>query len=389
MSDFELIALGDLIQKVKNWNPESSGQGFFTYIDLSAVDQDGKVISGSRSVSCEEAPSRARQLVRVGDVLVSTVRPNLNAVAVVGEELEGATASTGFCVLRPKLDFLDVRYLFHWVRSPLFIKDMVSQATGASYPAISDRIICASTIPLFSLVQQKRIAAILDKADALRAKRRKALEQLDALAQAIFIEMFGDPVLNPKGWETKRLGELGRVVTGNTPSRSRADYYGGEVEWIKSDNINSPSYYLTEAVERLTQAGKAVARVVPAGSVLVTCIAGSPECIGNAGLADREVAFNQQINALVPERVESHFLYAHFLFGKKLVQRASTSGMKGMVSKSKFEEIEFIYPPHELQNEYSQKIRHIQKVRERCQQANAELDALFSSLQHRAFRGEL
>lgn len=332
-------------------------------------------ISGLESCSAELLPANS--------VLLSSRAP-IGYVAINSVPM---ATNQGFKSLVPDLDLLDARYLYFWLKEKRSYLEALGN--GATFKEISKAVVSRVEIELPSLDFQIRAANILELVDSLRAKRRKALEQLNALAQAIFIEMFGDPVLNPKGWETKRLGELGRVVTGNTPSRSRADYYGGEVEWIKSDNINSPSYYLTEAVERLTQAGKAVARVVPAGSVLVTCIAGSPECIGNAGLADREVAFNQQINALVPERVESHFLYAHFLFGKKLVQRASTSGMKGMVSKSKFEEIEFIYPPHELQNEYSQKIRHIQKVRERCQQANAELDALFSSLQHRAFRGEL
>ena len=172
-------------------------------------------------------------------------------------------------------------------------------------------------IPLPPLAEQKRIAGILGAADALRARRRETLVQLDALLQSTFLDMFGDPVTNSMGWDTSALGEVGEVVTGNTPSRKRPEYYGKDIEWIKSDNINHPSFVLTEAEERLSVAGKAVARTSPKGSILVTCIAGSPSCIGNAAIADREVAFNQQINAFVPgERIALWFAFGVFWVGQ-------------------------------------------------------------------------
>ena len=180
--EWKTIALGDLVEPAKTWNPSRSpADEVFDYIDLSAVDQDAKLITGAREISCGEAPSRARQLVARGDVLVSTVRPNLNGVARVPDQLDGATASTGFCVLRARESKFDGGYLFHWVKSPAFVADMVNKATGASYPAVSDRIIFDSRIPLPPLAEQRRIAEVLDRAEALRAKRRAALAQLDSL----------------------------------------------------------------------------------------------------------------------------------------------------------------------------------------------------------------
>lgn len=152
--------IGELISPIKSWTPTSSDDAdSFTYIDLSAVDQEAKALNGAREIACSEAPSRARQLVQSGDILVSTVRPNLNGVAQVPVELGGATASTGFCVLRPRANELDGRYLYQWVKSPTFIQEMVRRATGASYPAVSDRIVQASEIPLPSIEEQRRIAA--------------------------------------------------------------------------------------------------------------------------------------------------------------------------------------------------------------------------------------
>jgi len=238
-------------------------------------------------------------------------------------------------------------------------------------------------------VERWRIADILDRADALRTEGREALVQLDTLTRSIFLDMFGDPIANPRGWPRKPIGKIGKVITGNTPPREVADYYGSAIEWIKSDNINTPSHYLTRAVEGLSESGKAVGRIAPRGSILVTCIAGSPDCIGNAAIADRDVAFNQQINAIVPSDGDTEFLYAQILVGKHLIQSASTASMKGMVSKSRFEEVLMIFPPIPLQREFGRQFEAVDKLA-RVQFASlAELDALFASLQSRAFRGTL
>lgn len=187
MSGVREAKLGGLVKRAGTWNPRRSGNGAsFEYIDLSSIDQDGKVISAVHHIRSTEAPSRARQLVAAGDVLVSTVRPNLNAVAIVPDELDGATASTGFCVLRVRPDSLDSRFLFHWVRSPRFVDTLVRGATGASYPAVTDGFILGTTLPLPPLPEQRRIADVLDRADALRSARRSGIVLLSQLVIAAF-----------------------------------------------------------------------------------------------------------------------------------------------------------------------------------------------------------
>ncbi len=383
-------SIGELVRPAVTWTPsQSQRDDRFNYIDLSAVDQNAKSIVGARELPCSDAPSRARQLVAEGDVLVSTVRPNLNGVARVPASLDGATASTGFCVLRPRPDRLCGRFLFHWVKTPGFVADMVRKATGASYPAVSDRIILESRVPVPPLPEQRRIAGVLDRAEALRAKRRATLAQLETLTQSIFLDMFGDPATNPKAWPRKALGEIGEVITGNTPPRAIPAYYGGAIEWIKSDNINTPHYYLTKAEEGLSELGREVARTAPAGSILVTCIAGTPACIGNAAMTDRQVAFNQQINALVPKQGDVNFIYVQMLVGKRLIQQASTAGMKGMVSKSRFERVSLMFPPVDLQRGFASRAKTVEELKTAHRVSLAEMDALFAALQHRAFRGEL
>ncbi|WP_051677545.1 restriction endonuclease subunit S [Bradyrhizobium sp. URHD0069] len=245
-------------------------------------------------------------------------------------------------------------------------------------------------VPIPPIAEQTRIAAILDRADEIGRKRQQMLGLADAFLRSTFLEMFGDPVSNPKKLPISPIKEMGRVVTGNTPPRIDPENYGPGIEWIKSDNIGTPHHFLTDAEETLTRKGQAISRSVPTGSTLVTCIAGSPNSIGNAALADREVAFNQQINAVVPNPgIDPFFLYCQFLVGKRLVQNASTNSMKGMVSKGKFQEIAFLNPNSQSQENFGrmfkQVLRTIGKLRTSC----AEDNALIGSLAQRAFRGEL
>lgn len=282
-------------------------------------------------------------------------------------------------------------YLERFLRSPIALAYYRAKLRGttARRRSIPDEVFLRLPVHLPPLPEQRRIAAILDRADELRVKRRAAIAQLDTLAQSIFLDMFGDPVTNPKQFPKLRLSEFGDVVTGNTPPRASAEFYGGQLEWIKSDNLSSGSYYAQRAAETLSDSGRLEGRLAPPGSILVTCIAGSRESIGNAAMLDREAAFNQQINALVPLVGNPHFLFAQFRTAKQLVQAASTDSMKGMVSKSRFEAIEFIDPPRDLQDRFAVIALGLHESKSVGMTASVGLDHLFASLQHGAFHGKV
>ena len=300
--------------------------------------------------------------------------------------LTGAIGST-LARLRPRSREMDTAFLGHFLKANQVL--LRQRAKGATVPHLDPDMVRSLQLTLPEPSEQRRIAAILDHADTLRAKRRVALVQLDEMAPAIFMEMFGDPIVNLKHWPVRKISEISQVITGNTPSRTIPEYYGDCIEWIKSDNLNTPHYYATRANEGLSSIGKAVARIAPAGSILVTCIAGSPECIGNAAMLDRETAFNQQINALIPNGCNPHFIYAQMCIGKTLVQEASTGAMKGMVNKSRFEQIRVVVPPIERQDEFGDRALAVEELRCKMLAENAAATSLFASLQHRAFRGEL
>jgi type I restriction enzyme, S subunit len=395
----ELQRIGDVVDSVQTWNPAAARAGTdIDYIDISAVDQEAKRIVAKPRISAHEAPSRARQLVHKGDVLVSTVRPNLNSVAMVPQELNGATASTGFCVLRPRHLMVDGNYLFHWVKSSTFVTEMTKLATGQSYPAVSDRIVMDAQLPLPPLAEQRRIAAILDAADALRQKRRQALRLLDQLSQSIFIEMFGDPATNPKGWP-----KLSLVETCNSPDDIKCGPFGTQlaksefraegvplwgIKQVNSGFAKDTHEFIDEAKARDLNAYS----LVP-GDVVMT----RKGTVGNCSVYPAEFSTGIMHSDLLrirtnPARCNALFL-CHQLqhsrdVGRQLALISGGAIMPG-INVSKLKSLVVQAPPAQLQSQFAEAIEKHAKVRSTGQLVATKLDDAFASLQHRAFRGEL
>ena len=206
MMIWKKIKLGDLCVPKKGQIKEEADV-IIDYIDIASVDNESKKVTGFQTMSFGEAPSRARKAVEKGDILISTVRPNLNAVAILEEDTPNiSVASTGFCILKCK-DNVDNRFVFNFCKSKAFIKDMVSQATGASYPAVNDDIVRSALIPNYSYEEQCHISEILDGMSFTIEKRKVELQALDELTKARFVEMFGDPSTNPRGWDETTISD--------------------------------------------------------------------------------------------------------------------------------------------------------------------------------------
>jgi len=243
----------------------------------------------------------------------------------------------------------------------------------------------AVSITVPPIDEQRKIAAILDKVSDLIAKRRQQLDKLDEMVKARFVEMFGDPVENPMGWEKLALGKRCDIVTGNTPSRAEPENYGNFIEWIKSDNINTPAVLLTEAQEYLSETGFHKCRFVEAGSLLMTCIAGSINCIGNVAVADRRVAFNQQINAIVPKQDDVLYLYWLMLLSKPAIHSTINMSLKGILSKGQLSEMTFPFPPLELQNQFAVFVKKTEKTKANISRSLEKLETLKKALMQEYF----
>jgi type I restriction enzyme, S subunit len=378
------VLIKEITLPVHTWNPIiDSPDNFFTYVDISAIDSSSKEIVEPKQILGVNAPSRARQLVKLGDVLVSTVRPNLNSIAQITQVFDGATVSTGFCVLRPDLTKVSFRYLFHWVQTQRFVDDMARQTTGASYPAVTDEIIKLSSIPLPSLPEQQRIAAILDKADELRRKRRHALQRLDDLLQSVFLEMFGDP-LNPKDQQNfKTLDGVADIIMGQSPPGISYNELG-----IGIPLLNGPTEF-GKKVPIEKQWTIKPTRLSRRGDILF-CVRGATA--GRLNYCDKEYCLGRGVAAIRPK---SHFTDGqNFLFQVlhhyyQYFQKMGVGSTFINISRDTLRDIKIPEATDEQIIIFDQLSQHIDHLKKSHEIGILKANNLFHSLQHQAFTGNL
>lgn len=275
------------------------------------------------------------------------------------------------------------KYLYYFMQGN--ISEIASYYRGASlkHPCMKD--VLKMTISYPSVQEQDKICSQFDVLEQLLEARKQELQLLDNLIQVRFVEMFGNPRSNPFGFEKKRLKDTCKVITGNTPSRAVTDYYGDYIEWIKTDNIVPGILNPTQATESLSEKGMNVGRTVAKDSILMACIAGSIASIGRVCVTNRTVAFNQQINAVVPEQYNILFLYVLFQISKDYLVENINMALKGILSKSTLEEKEFIVPPIELQKQFVDFVRQVDKLKAAVQKSLEETQLLFDSLMQKYF----
>jgi type I restriction enzyme S subunit len=280
------------------------------------------------------------------------------------------------------LDDLDEdKVALSFLRYALEHKGFDSVINGAAQPQITRAPLLKYTIPLPPLDEQKRIAAMLDKADELRRLRQRSINRLNSLGQAIFYEMFGDG----SSLESVSLKLLGKVSTGSTPPTSDADSFGGSVPFVTPGDLGSG-----EVVKRtLTETGAEKSRLVCAGAAFVCCIGAT---IGKMGQAIERSAFNQQINAIEwGDRIDSTFgFYALQQIRDVVIRKGKgASTTLPILKKSEFEKLAIIVPAMKEQTEFAQFIDCIREALANASEHHEKLQVLFESLRHRAFSGRL
>lgn len=184
--------IGDLCQRCSSMNPTAGklADDKFRYIELGSVDgKVGRIVGVSEFIG-RDAPSRARQIVRAGDVLVSTVRPNLRGTALLDMSYDGALGSTGFCVLRPGKD-LSSSYLYQVTRFPWFSEQLAVKVRGANYPAVTDKDILTVSIPVPPVTLQQRYDSVVSKITKVALKQEACLREAEnmfaSLQQYFFV----------------------------------------------------------------------------------------------------------------------------------------------------------------------------------------------------------
>ena len=387
----------------KGWEYKKLGEvtSFFrglTYSGKDEVDKSNNIVLRSNNIDLSTNSLNFDELKFISDSITipqdKKLRKNsifmcmsngskqhLGKVAFI--EKEYPYAFGGFMgLIVPNEDKLVPKFTYYYFCSQKFKAYLSAIGNGANINNIKYIDIAKDSIPLPPLSTQLAIVTELDKINELIRLKKEQLKDFDNLAQSLFYEMFGDPVENEKGWEMKKLGEIGEVKTGNTPSRSNDNYYNEKfIEWIKTDNIRNEQMNPTTAAEYLSRDGAECGRIVSKGSILVACIAGSLSSIGKCCITTKNVAFNQQINAITPygDFCNSIYLYELIRNSYKYIQQNATTGMKHILSKSVFEKMKFPLPPLSLQRLFAQRIEQIEREKSEVQKSIQDLETLLAS----------
>lgn len=383
--------IGDVCLSVTQRDPSRSSNGTFRYVDIASIDRNLKTISRAETILCSEAPNRARKVLKANDVIVATVRPNLNAVAQIPTELEGEIASTGFAVLRANPKVVDPRYIFYRTQHQEFIDFLVGNAAGANYPAVTDEIVRSATLPLPPFSEQRRIVEILDEADRIRKLRREANQKAERILPALFLKMFGDPATNPKGWPTNRLDQLFDVVGGGTPSKSESTYWQGDIPWaspkdMKRDVIaNTEDHITSEAIVNSST------KLVRKGSVLVVYRSGILSHTFPVAIAGSDLTINQDLKALSTNgELLNEYMYGWLIAASGLTLDCVKKGATvHNIDGSRFLALQIAKPPRPLQELFVTHLNDFLSQKVNRESVEDRIESLFSLLLHRAFSGQL
>ena len=360
-------------------------QGQELYVGLENITSGGEFESVA---TASEAGLKSNKFVFNDEhVLYGKLRPYLAKIAAPDF---GGICSTDILPIKPDRS-LDRHYLLHFLRTPGMVDHAAKNAVGINLPRLSPKVLESFEIPLPPVEEQRRIAEVLDAAEALRAKRRQALAKLDTLTQAIFVDMFG-----AGGGTLAPLGQLSDVQSGLQVTSKRKGH-PIEVPYLRVANVHRGSLDLSE-IKTIRVFEREIERTrLVKDDLLVVEGHGNKDEIGRVGLWDGSIDPCVHQNHLIRVRCDRDLLHPRFAesfmnswVGRRALLRAAntTSGLN-TISTNDVREVRIPLPALADQQRFVEAANQIDRQRDVMRRSEAELDTLFASLQQRAFRGEL
>lgn len=336
------------------------------------------------------------QLVRQHDVLVATSSGSLDVVGKAAQATTDlGTAFGAFCkVLRPG-PHIHPRYFGYFFRTILYRRRISQLAAGANINNLRNEHLDDLPIPVPSMTEQCRIADILDKADAIRRKRKEALSLIEELLRSAFLEMFGDPVTNPKSWDVKSLGALADIASGVAKGKKYDGQKTVTLPYMRVANVQDGHLVLDEVKTIAVSEDEGLRYRLKYGDVLLT-EGGDPDKLGRGTVWRDEVSGcihqNHIFRVRPSQGIKSEYLSAIIGSerGKRYFLRAAkqTTGI-ATINMTQLKAFPVLVPPFELQEKYVAISEKAELLRAKQRLKNAAIDELFSSLVQRAFRGGL
>ena len=351
-NDWEQHKLGEVCEKTYSGltgkNKQDFGHGKAKYITYLNVHDNA--IATTKGVDQVEIDPKQNEVVK-GDLLftVSSEVPEEVALNSVWPGTDNNVYLNSFCFgMRPMSKSVNSFFLTYYLRSPQMRRNIYPLAQGISRFNISKRGILSLTINLPNIREQINVYKVIKNIECLVTLQQRKLDLLKQFKKGLLQKMFADkdskrPILRFEGftgnWEIRQLKELGEIITGNTPKTSQVENYSSNgIPWVTPTDINS--VYTTDSAKRLSTVGKDKAKIAPANSLLVTCIAS----IGKNTLILQESAFNQQINALIPVKNDPFFLLAESAKWSRIMRNLAGQTSMQIINKKTFSVISTSIP---------------------------------------------
>ncbi|MEI6827379.1 MAG: restriction endonuclease subunit S [Desulfuromonadales bacterium] len=327
------------------------------------------------------------KLVPKGALLIAMYGATIGRIAELGVE---GTTNQAVCHIVPDVKIADKRYLFYGLQ--FRVPELIAQGAGGAQPNINQQIIRDTQIPLPPLPDQKRIAAILDKADSIRRKRQEAVRLTEELLRSVFLDMFGDPVTNPKGWEVVTVRDLVTEVKYGTSDKAS---YEGKYPILRMNNITYLGGWNFTDLKRIDIPEKELSKyLVRKGDILFNRT-NSKELVGKTAVYRRDdpMAYAGYLIRIRPNKQNNGEYIAAYLnstHGKTILESMCKSivGMAN-INAQELQEIAIMQPSLELQNQYAALVYAVEKAKVKLMASSEATDTLYDSLLQRAFKGEL
>ena len=383
------VKLEDLCTIVRGASPRPKGDpryfgGSIPWISIADITaQRGKFLLSTRE-GVTEAGAKLSRLLKPGTLIVSN-----SATVCVPKILkyEGCIHD-GFVALLDLSADIDRDYLYHYfnaVRST--VRDRNQQ--GATQVNLNTGIFRDLVVPVPPLKEQQRIAMILDKADALQHSREQARRLADQLLRALFLEQFGDPVGNPKGWPVFELGRLTQICSGSTPSRDEPEHFGGEIHWVTTTEVNGQ--LIMDTNEKVTPKGVANARlkVFPRDSILVA-LYGQGKTRGRCALLGIPATTNQACGVLLPNHsFLPLFMLTQLSLGYDRLRALARGGNQPNLNLGLLASFSVLLPPIKYQQSFVARANALARVGSLFECSMRQSSLFQSDLAHAAFQGNL
>lgn len=337
---------------------------------------------------CSDGDRRKYEL-KAGDIVFARTGATTGKSFLIRHCPEGAVFASYLIRVRPSSD-VEPRFLAHFFYTPDYWGQISVNADGTAQAGVNATKLKGLQVPLPPLPEQRRIADILDKADAIRRKRREALELADEFLRSAFLDMFGDPATNPKRWPVADLGEVATFIGGGTPSRRVPKYFTGDICWATSKDMKGE--YLLDTEEHITREAieNSATKLVEPSCLLVVVKSKVLMHRLPVLLTMVPACFGQDLKAIIPSpQIPARYLARHMRVGSRvLLHKARGVNTEGL-TLDHLRSYEVMLPPESEMERFADLEQRAQDLVSRSRAAADESDTLFDSLVQRAFRGEL